>query len=97
MPYRFFGKRYSKFIFSIRTGKNIRDYSKEVDMTTNHLSAVTDYWEKLGLIKKVKNGREIEIQLTDKGKEWAEIIKRFDDFANDQIKKIQNRKEVKNA
>ena len=89
MPYRFFGRRYSKFIFSIREGKNIRDYSKDVDMTTNHLSAVTDYWEKLGLIEKVKEGREIEIRLTEKGKEWATIIKKFDDFANEQINRIQ--------
>lgn len=89
MCYRFFGKRYSKFIFSIREGKNIRDYSKDVDMTTNHLSAVTDYWEKLGLIEKVKEGREIEIRLTEKGKEWVTIIKKFDDFANEQINRIQ--------
>jgi len=58
-------------------------------MTTNHLSAVTDYWEKLGLIEKVKEGREIEIRLTEKGKEWVTIIKKFDDFANEQINRIQ--------
>lgn len=91
MPYRFFGKRYSKFIFSIKEGKNIRDYSRDVDMTTNHLSAVTDYWEKLGLINKVKNGREIEINLTEKGKEWMGIIKMFDNFAKSQLNIVQNK------
>lgn len=89
MPYRFFGRRYSKLILSIREGKNIQDYSREVDTTPNHLSSVTDYWEILGLINKIKNGRDIEIQLTDKGKEWAELIKNFDKFANEQLKKIQ--------
>jgi len=93
MPYRFFGKRYSKFIFSIKPGKNIRDYSKEVDMTTNHLSAVTDYWERLGLIKKVKEGREIELQLTDKGKEWMGIIKSFDEFSNVLLNNIKGGKD----
>ncbi len=91
MPYRFFGKRYSKFIFSIQEGKNTRDYSRELDMTTNHLSVVTEYWEKLGLMRKVKSGREIELQLTDAGKEWANILKRFDEFASNQINKIQRK------
>ena len=89
MCYRFFGKRYSKFIFSIKEGKNIRDYSKEVDMTTNHLSAVTDYWELLGLIKKIKTGREIEIRLTEKGTEWKEMLRKFDEFATEQLNKIK--------
>ena len=61
-------------------------------MTTNHLSAVTDYWEKLGLINKIKSGREIELRITEQGKEWASIIKKFDDFAKSQL---NNAREVK--
>jgi DNA-binding MarR family transcriptional regulator len=91
LPYRFFGKRYSKFIFLIKDGKNIQEYSREVDMTTNHLSGVTDHWEALGVIKKIKNGREIEIRLTERGKEWAQLIRDFDEFATAQINRVQKK------
>jgi DNA-binding MarR family transcriptional regulator len=94
MPYRFFGRRYSKLIAAIGSGKNIGDYSKIADSTTNHISIVTDYWEKLGLIKKIKKGREIELELTEEGKEWANIINKFDSFARSQLKKIKDKKEV---
>jgi predicted transcriptional regulator len=56
------------------------------------LSAVTEYWEALGLIKKVKNGREIEMRFTERGKEWAELIRRFDEFSTEQLNIAQKKR-----
>lgn len=93
--YRFFGRRYSRLILSIKEKKNIREYSKEVDMTTAHLSNVLDHWAKLGLIEKVKKGREIELKFTEVGKDWREIIGKFEEMDMELKEKI-NKSEVKN-
>ena len=56
--YRFIAqKRYVRLMFLIN-GKNIRQLSKEVDMTTSHISNVMDQFAKEGLIEKERKGRK---------------------------------------
>ena len=91
--FRFFGnQRYFKLFFSIDK-KNITELSKDHG-TVSHLSNVTDQLVRELLVKKVKKGREIEIQLTEDGKEFKEILRAFDNFAKKQMEKIKNQ-EVK--
>ena len=86
--YRFFGIRYSKIIMAIRPGRNLHEYSQKANMTISHISNVMDHWVKLGLIKRTKKGREMEISLTESGKEWANIIVQFDEFSRDMRPKL---------
>ena len=84
-------KRYLKLLFSIN-GKNIRQLSKESQMTTSHLSNVMDQWSKEELVIKEKKGRETEIKITDFGKEIIEILRKFEELATKQINKIKGEK-----
>lgn len=94
--YRFIAqKRYVKLMFSIN-GKNIRQLSKEVDMTTSHLSNVMDQFKKEGLVEKEKKGREVEVKLTEKGHELIELLRKYEELANRKIKKEDKEKEGKN-
>ena len=83
--YRFFGARYSKLILSIKEKKNIHQYSKDIDMTTAHLSNVIDHWSRLGFLEKIKRGRELELKFTELGKTWREFIVKFEEL-NKQLK-----------
>ena len=79
--YRFIcSKRYVKLMFSLN-GKNIKQLSKEVDMTTSHLSNVMDQFLREGLIEKEKQGREVDIKITERGKELIEILRKYDELA----------------
>ena len=90
--FRFVGnQRYFKLFFSIDK-KNIMELSKDHG-TISHLSNVTDQFVREGLIEKSKKGREIEINLTEDGKEFMKILMDFNDFATKQIEKVK--KEVK--
>ncbi len=85
--YRFIAqKRYVRLMFSIN-GKNIRQLSKQVDMTTSHLSNVMDQFAKEGIIEKERKGREVGIKVTEKGKELIEILRKFEELAERQINK----------
>lgn len=103
--YRFImnGRRYVillKAIDSVRR-KNINQLSKDCDMTPSHLTIVMKQWEKEGLIKKIKSGREYVIKLTEIGKELLCLIRKYDKIALDQeelIKRNQiGEKEVNNG
>ena len=76
-------------MFSIN-GKNIRQLSKEVDMTTSHLSNVMDQFAKEGIIEKERKGREIEIKITEKGQELIEVLRKYDEIARRDVKKLNN-------
>lgn len=89
--YRFFGRRYSKLILSIKEKKNIHRYSKDIDMTTAHLSNVIDHWAKLGFIEKVRKGRELELRFTELGKAWRELISKFEEMNMDLKEKRNNK------
>lgn len=65
--------------------KNIHKLSKEVDMTTSHLSNVTDQWQREKIIIKIRNGREVNLQLTKKGEELVKIVRLYDALANDEL------------
>ena len=93
--YRFFGRKYSRFILLIKEGKNIHDYSKLVDMTPSHLSNVADHWARLGLIKKIKKGRETEMEFTEDGLLWKDLIQQFEEMATKYLNKIKNKNERK--
>jgi len=57
-------------------------------MTISHLSTVTDQWEKEDLITKERVGREVDMEITEKGEELCKLMKKFDDLATRQeIKK----------
>ena len=84
--YRFIAqRRYVRLMFSIN-GKNIHQLSKEVDMTTSHLSNVMDQFAKEGLIEKERKGREVEIKVTEKGQELIEILRKYDELVERKIK-----------
>lgn len=77
--YRFLmSKRYADLLGLMTRNKNIHQLSKDINMTTSHLSNVTDQWQREGIIIKNRVGREIELGLTDKGKEVLELVKDFD-------------------
>ena len=87
--FRFFGnQRYFKLFFNIDK-KNLRELSKDHG-TVSHLSNVTDQLAREGLIEKKRKGREIEIHLTEEGKEFLLILREFDKFAKKQMEKIKN-------
>ncbi len=67
-------------------GKNIRQLSKEVNMTTSHLSNVMDQFSKEGLVVKERKGREVEIKITEKGQELVEVLRAYDEIARRAIK-----------
>lgn len=78
--YRFIvQKRYVKLMFLI-DGKNIRQLSRDVNMTTSHLSNVVDQFVREELVTKKQKGREVEISLTEKGKKVVEILREYDDL-----------------
>lgn len=81
--YRFLmSKRYMNLLFLVkRKSFNIHQLSREIDMTTSHLTNVTDQWQREGIIEKVKNGREIELKLTKKGDELFNILKQYDNLS----------------
>lgn len=84
--YRFIcSPRYVKLMFLIN-GKNIRQLSREVNMTTSHLSNVMDQFSKEGLVVKEKKGREIEIKITEKGQELIVVLRQYDEIARRKIK-----------
>jgi len=80
--------RYIKLFFDI-DGKNLVELSKKHG-TVSHLSTVTDQFKKEGLITKEVKGREVEILLTEEGKELIKILRAFDNFARKQLEKIKN-------
>lgn len=97
--YRFLmSKRYVKLLFAIGTSKkkNILQLSRVSDMTSSHLTIVMRQFEKEGIINKVKSGREYDIELTETGKEVLEIVQKYDEIANKQTNKVNNKKEEKN-
>ena len=84
--YRFIcSPRYVKLMFLIN-GKNIRQLSKEVNMTTSHLSNVMDQFSKEGLVVKERKGREVEIKITEKGQELIKVLRVYDEIATRKIK-----------
>lgn len=91
--YRFFmNRRYINLYFLMQKKVNIHELSKEVNMTTSHLSIVTDQLEKEGLIIKNRKGREVSIELTDIGKRFGEILRDYNEIALTQLNK---NKEIK--
>jgi len=89
--YRFIcSKRYINLLFTLKKSKNLRNLSKDIDMTISHLSNVTDQWEREGLIKKIRVGREVDIEITKFGEEVIAVLQQFEDIAN----KIKGEKNV---
>jgi len=87
--YRFIAqRRYVRLMFLIN-GKNIMQLSKKADMTISHLSNVMDQFKREGLIEKEKKGREVEIKITKKGTELIEILRKYDELANREIKEVE--------
>jgi len=79
--YRFLtSRRYVNLMFAIDSvkRKNISQLSKESGFHGGHLTTVMRQWEKEGVIQKVKSGREFDIEFTSKGKEFLELMKKFD-------------------
>lgn len=86
--YRFIcSKRYVNLLFTIGKSKNLHTLSKDIDMTISHLSNVTDQWEREGLIKKKRVGREVDIEVTKFGKQVMEVLQKFDDLVTGKINK----------
>ena len=77
-------KRYFFLFFDINN-KNLRELSKKHG-TVSHLSIVTDQFTREGLITKEPKGREVEILLTNKGKELSKKLKDIYDFTEREIK-----------
>jgi len=77
-------------LFLMGKNKNMHQLSKEINMTTSHLSNVTDQWQREGIIVKNLVGRELDINLTDKGKELVELLGKYDS-----ISKMEQRESTK--
>jgi len=85
--YRFIcSPRYVKLMFLIN-GKNIRQLSRESNMTTAHLSNVMDQFSKEGIVIKERKGREVDIHVTEKGQELIEVLRKFEEIAKRELKK----------
>ena len=100
--YRFLmSKRYVKLLFAIgcKKKKNILQLSRESDMTSSHLTIVMRQFEKEGIISKIKNGREYDIELTEIGQEVLVLVQKYDTIAlkqlNKEQKEVEKVKEVK--
>jgi predicted transcriptional regulator len=87
-------RRYANLLFTLSKDKNIHQLSREVNMTTSHLSNITDQWQREGLLTKERKGRETEIHITAKGKEVMKLVQKFDDLYKD--KKPEREKENEN-
>lgn len=73
--FRFFAnKTYFNFYFMIEKCKNIQNLSRMSGMTRSHLTRVTDQLVRENLIIKNQVGREAELELTKKGKEFKELL-----------------------
>jgi DNA-binding MarR family transcriptional regulator len=85
--YRFLlNKRYAALLTVIGKKKNLHELSRDVDMTISHLSNVTDQWEKEGMITKKRIGREVDLDLTEKGKNIVDLIQKFEDVSKMEAK-----------
>ena len=87
--YRFLmSRRYVKLLFAIDSpkSKNIRHLAKESGMTNSHLCIVMDQLFREGIVDKIKQGREYDIEFTEAGKELLKIIREYDKLAKKQIK-----------
>ena len=78
-------KRYVILLWNFNKGKNIHELSKEVNMTTSHLTNVTDQFQREGIIYKKKIGREMSVNLTEKGKELVQLLSKYDDLFNKKL------------
>ena len=78
-------------LFMMKSGKNLHKLSQEplVNMTSAHLSNVTDQWVKEGVITKKKIGREIEIGLTETGLVIVEMIKALEEVITKLLNKMK--------
>ena len=65
-------------------------------MTTQHMTNVITHWDKIGLIKKIKKGKEIELGFTDLGEAWKEIINKFEEMDKALKEKRNNKKNEDN-
>lgn len=88
--YRFLlSKRYANLLSIIGKTRNLHSLSKEADMTISHLSNVTDQWEREGIIKKVRVGREVDLETTEKGNKIIELLRKFDEISEEKSKEKQ--------
>lgn len=84
-------RRYVNFYFLLEQTAgskktiNMHQISKDADMTVSHMSNVTDQLEKEGLIVKHRKGRECSLEITEAGKEFGEILRKFNELANKQL------------
>ena len=77
--------------------KNIHQLSREVDMTTSHLTNVTDQFQREFILVKIKRGREVEIELTKKGKILLDLLRKFEELSKMPESEIFKDQEVKNG
>jgi len=86
MAYRFLTqRRYLKLISSIPGMNDLNEHqiAREFGMSIAHLSRIFSEWAGKGYItKQDKDGRAINIRLTEEGKEWLEIAKRVEKLDN---------------
>ena len=82
-------------LFIIGRAKNMHNLSRDVNMTLSHLSNVTDQWEKEGLIKKKRIGREVEIEVTKLGNKISEGLQKLDDLVTGKTKINEENSQIK--
>jgi predicted transcriptional regulator len=76
--------------------KNLHALSKEADMTTTHLSNVTDQWEREEIVKKTRVGREVDMELTKKGEKVVSLLRQFDNLFSGKENEGQDSADFKN-
>ena len=58
-------------------------------MTNSHLSNVMAQWQREGIIQKEQQGRDLEIELTDKGLKLVELLKQFDELSKEGLPVVE--------
>ena len=66
-------------------------------MTTSHLTNVTDQFQREFILVKIKRGREVEIELTKKGKILLDLLRKFEELSKMPESEIFKDQEVKNG
>lgn len=97
MEYRFIiQKRYVELLSMVGYQKTMKNLINKSGHTPRHISVVTSQWENKGLVTKKTKGREIEISITEIGKEFLELMDKIDKLGEkSKIKTETKSKEAK--
>ena len=99
MAYRFIvQRRYFALLSKIPTmaNRNSHQIAKEIGMSGAHFSRVLSEWAARGYLQKQeKDGRAINIKLTEKGQELLKLLISIDNLTKKQTKAVEEEPKTK--